>query len=667
MTNSPQAAVQADIGSDEIAAHVDRYNPRVLSDAQRTTMLDEIRVAVLKAEPTTKYIAGNMLSVVCTFIGQSAPREGGRLADYLTEDQVASWISASVLKGVSKHTLASRRGMLARIVRASKGLPATISGVRARDVAAAPVEMELLARLRDACAAAGESALRGFVAVFGTGLRDSHCCGGIFVAGPDGTRLLLPSGAVVAVAPGVGDVADIVGNAVLDGDWRETRAIANKLGVFVDHQTIKQTHRVLAVLDPDPLAVLVARYHLTEDALNAIADYLPTLITRDETFVAAALRGESPRQNGYMARDVYLGPNKRTRAASARRANTRHVDGDARADGASLGGIAVGKKVSRAEVQRLAKQFREQAKTFPPIPDSVRDFIDNYEPIGIEAGCWERVAAIVRDEVKRAGFQSVAAVARHCTTFGLYMAWRDAQGLSLNVNDAMKLEGIDQFYLRGLTKYGDRTKNDYRSRLRTLASRVAPDVGAQVPSLGYNAVRQGYSSVEEAMIRRVSLGQPRRETRRRLCAVVGLSGGGGLDAQDLRWLLFDHIEVRDDGIHVDVHGPKARRVVIRRIYEPLVLAGIEGLSAGDAVVKLDRDKSNPAARVIADAQLFDDVPKIDVRRLRTTWITWLVTQRIPFDVILSASGLTSARTIVDMIATLPSTDPTGFLRDGGAS
>lgn len=98
-----------------------------------------------------------------------------------------------------------------------------------------------------------------------------------------------------------------------------------------------------------------------------------------------------------------------------------------------------------------------------------------------------------------------------------------------------------------------------------------------------------------------------------------------------------------------------------------MLAGIGGLSPGDAVIKLDRDKSNPAARVIADAQLFDDVPKVDMRRLRTTWITWLVTERIPLDIILSASGLTSARTLIDMIATLPSTNTTELLRDGGAS
>ena len=330
------------------------------------------------------------------------------------------------------------------------------------------------------------------------------------------------------------------------------RAFANERGIFIDQQAIKQTYRALALLEPEALATLMKRYRLSEDALNAVAPYLSLLIKRDKDVVTAMLRGDlhAPVIHGTPPFDSSrLGSSY---PASARRAVRRHLDRDVPTGSNRLGGVAVVKKVSRAEAQRLAKQFREQAKSFPPIPDSVTDFVDNYVPIGVEPERWERVASVVRDEVKRAGFQSVAAVVRHCTTFGLYMAWRDSQGLSLDVADVMKLEAID--------KYGDRTKNDYRSRLRTLASRVAPDVGVQVPSLGYNAVRQGYTLVEEAAIRRVSLGQPRPETRRRVCAVVGLSGGGGLDAQDLRWLLVDHIDVRDDGIHVDVHGPKARRL-----------------------------------------------------------------------------------------------------------
>lgn len=315
----------------------------------------------------------------------------------------------------------------------------------------------------------------------------------------------------------------------------------------------------------------------------------------------------------------------------------------------------------------MAKEFREREAALPEIPLDVRNFINEYAPKDLDGDQWERISEPVRTAVKRAGFQTVASVRRHCTTVTLYLAWRDSQSLSLTANDPWKPGEIDQFYLRGMTQLGDRTKNDYRTRLRNLAARVAPTVATQVPSLGYNSVRPGYSAVEEAMIRRASLAQGRPETRREMCAIVGFGGGAGLDAHDLQHVLIDEVTVEDDGIHVRTTGAKARHIVVRREYEALVLVALEGLKPGRPVLKIDRNKPNPVARIIAAAQIYDDIPKIDLRRLRTTWITWLLTQRVPLDVIMTSSGLISARTLVDMIATLPVTDDVSSLRDGGAS
>jgi hypothetical protein len=233
--------------------------------------------------------------------------------------------------------------------------------------------------------------------------------------------------------------------------------------------------------------------------------------------------------------------------------------------------------------------------------------------------------------------------------------------------DALHDDAIDQFYLRGMSDLGGRTKNDYRSLLHRLAARVSPEAAlARSVSRGRNDVRPGYTSVQEAVIRRVSLAHRPGETRRRLCGLVGFSGGGGIDSQDFRWLRGRNVEVRDDGIHVQTEGPKARHVVIRRSYEPLVLVAIENVKPDDLIINLSVNKANPAAQVIAEAQLFDDVPHIEVRRLRTTWISWAITQRIPLNVILEATGLKSAGTLIDMVSYLPKSDDTSLLRDGGA-
>jgi hypothetical protein len=73
------------------------------------------------------------------------------------------------------------------------------------------------------------------------------------------------------------------------------------------------------------------------------------------------------------------------------------------------------------------------------------------------------------------------------------------------------------------------------------------------------------------------------------------------------------------------------------------------------------------SHAVDKAEVFDDCPRIDSRRLRTTWITWLATRRVPLNVLMAASGLTSARTLTDIVASLPPVDPTAVLRDGGQS
>lgn len=642
---------------EEIASHVQRYKSRLLSEQQAATMLDQIRSAVLRAEPPSVVQAGHYLSILCSFVKAVAPSTGGQLRDYLSEAHLSSWISASVQRGQSRHTLSTRRGTLNRIVRASSGLPLTLDADQGRAATPAPLLHATVEALRSACRAHSSAAWRGFVAVFGSGLSEDQCLGATFVTRGVPPVLRLRTGrevALVVVSEGLGSLH---GSNLSHGDWREARYVASSLGIYLDSRIIKQTNRVLALLEDASLCDVVLRYHFDEEALFSVARHLEGYIVRDSDSVSRKLREGAP-----------TGPLVGFVGVNAPRKVIRHASTGSPRPGKALGGVVVSKKVSKAEVRRLMKELLEHQKADPEVVEPVRNFVDAYVPIGVDGDTWEKVADAVGDGVKRAGFKTVAAVKRHCTTLTLYLVWRENEGLSLALPDAMKPESIDQFYLRGLSQCGERTRNDYRSRLRTLATRVTPTVASQVPSLGYNAVRAGYITVEEAMIRRVTLGQPRPETRRRLCAIVGLGAGGGIDSQDLRYVLFEHVAVSETGmISVDVHGPKARTVVIRREYESLVLAALEGLKPGDPVVKVDGGKSNPVARIVSDATLFDDVPKIDMRRLRTTWITWLLTQRIPLDVIMAASGLTSARIIVDMISALALESDTAVLRDGGAS
>lgn len=126
MTNQIHPTDQADALSDEITLHVQRYNPRLLAARQRATMLDDIRVAVLKSESPNKELAGNWLSVLCKFISQSTPAVGGQFTDYFTAARIESWVNGSLQHNTPPHMLRSNKGLLARILRAHQGLPVDV-------------------------------------------------------------------------------------------------------------------------------------------------------------------------------------------------------------------------------------------------------------------------------------------------------------------------------------------------------------------------------------------------------------------------------------------------------------------------------------------------------------------------------------------------------------
>lgn len=171
-----------------------------------------------------------------------------------------------------------------------------------------------------------------------------------------------------------------------------------------------------------------------------------------------------------------------------------------------------------------------------------------------------------------------------------------------------------------------------------------------------------YTTEEEAAITRYAFRQRHGATRRQLCIAVGLCGGAGGDSVDLRHARRHHIEVTPDGIIVNFPGPRSRRVVVRRSYEALVFAGIEGLTPGQLLIGTTVGRKNIVARIVEQAELHG-APHIEASRLRTTWLAWLMTRPVPLNVILDGAGLATARTLGDLLAYLPAGNPTA-LRDG---
>lgn len=275
---------------DEIVSHVQRYNPRVLSENQSATMLDDMRAVVLRALPSTKQVAGNFVSILSAFVKEMTPVTGGKLSDYLTEANVSSWLSRAARSGANKHTLRTRRGTMDRLVRAQQGLPAKVNGLTARDVAPAPLRVSDLRRLAQACHEIGPAARRGFVAVFGTGLPDVQLVGGTFTTNGSRTWLRRPGGRIEVVSAIASSDLALDGSKVQHGDWSEVQALANRIGIHLDWRVVNQTFRLLAVAEDLEMVEIVRRYRLNEVALSAIIPYLSLALFHEEADYASFLR-----------------------------------------------------------------------------------------------------------------------------------------------------------------------------------------------------------------------------------------------------------------------------------------------------------------------------------------------------------------------------------------
>lgn len=310
---------------------------------------------------------------------------------------------------------------------------------------------------------------------------------------------------------------------------------------------------------------------------------------------------------------------------------------------------------SRAAVRRLAAELADRTPT--GLNDERTKRVEQYRPQGVDPDVWATIrvthqrAMQFGADLTDSGFAQVMSIVAH------YLTWRHSRRLDTSLEASFTLDAIDAYCELGIVDLEPVTRSTYRSRLMPIADAIDPH---SIPrpvftSGGHQPIKSCYSRAEEAAIRRVAERQPRKITRRKMCAVVGLAAGAGLDTVDMRHLQVDHIDVTDNGIGVHVPGSRPRFTVVRRDYEHLVVEGIHGLTRHQLLFGTHVGRRNVLGNTFDDASLFDDTPRIEVSRLRSTWLASLMEARVPVQVILNAAGLKSARALIDLLPHLRQT------------
>ncbi|MGH9086833.1 MAG: hypothetical protein ACRDYZ_01760 [Acidimicrobiales bacterium] len=230
-------------------------------------------------------------------------------------------------------------------------------------------------------------------------------------------------------------------------------------------------------------------------------------------------------------------------------------------------------------------------------------------------------------------------------------AFGEAVGLELVPAVLLHPSVIERFVLVGCTTRSDATRRTLRTNLRALARRVASSTPSPV-ALSRERAKAPYSSAEIASYLALADAQPTRSRRLRASALICLSAGAGLVGADLKALRGTDVCVRSGGMVVVVAGgahPRAVPLLSRyhaRLMEAAGVAGERLVIGGTSLSR--RNVTTPLTASLAGGR---DLPRIDIARLRATWLCE-VAERIGLRGFMDAAGITCSQRLGDLVATI---------------
>lgn len=485
-------------------------------------------------------------------------------------------------------------------------------------------------------------------------------------------------------------------------DWTHARAAAARLNINLTKAQIRRTLHLRALSYPMRGTLFEALRGLgaTRRTAAEVAALLPPV---DDALYRAILRGEpTPLAHSH---GEYLSAT-RDCTTTAPRHGDDHIDEttevDVHAHQAPGGSSTVSTNPqspspqnqhteqgdraatpSRSRRKPSARQMRlalaaanaEREARTASLPDSMRTYVrEVYIPLEPVRLHWDQLKDAVEHTLEASSVRGDDSMRKHVTHLAYFFHWARSRDLPLDPSSLTRTN-VGQYDIEVLVDSGRSTRQTRRSRLMAMADQIHPDdAPVKGPPLAHRSVAPPYSPSEMAIIRRVARVQPTNQLVRQMCLLVGLGAGAGIDSTDIKRLrdsdVIDHGP--DNGIEVGVTNLRRskdntenrnhRTVWVLREYEDLVRIGLEGARRGHLLLGRDAERANVAASVFSRAVLSKEVPDLAQARLRSTWLATHLQRTTPLHVLLQAAGLTTARTLVDLLEHLPESASTVGLR-----
>jgi hypothetical protein len=139
--------------------------------------------------------------------------------------------------------------------------------------------------------------------------------------------------------------------------------------------------------------------------------------------------------------------------------------------------------------------------------------------------------------------------------------------------------------------------------------------------------------------------------------LICLGAGAGLIGADLRAVTGRHVLSRSGGLIVEVTARHARAVPVLAAYHDRLTTAAEFFGPRFIVGGVDLARRNVTTPLIASLSGGADLPRLELGRLRSTWLS-AAAEAIGLRAFMDAAGIACSQRLGDIVASLAAPDET---------
>lgn len=311
-------------------------------------------------------------------------------------------------------------------------------------------------------------------------------------------------------------------------------------------------------------------------------------------------------------------------------------------------GNSTGEHVSRSRV--LVRERADEAM--------VARAIENYRPQGATEDVWDQIAAVVRGAVLRARPATVGSAYSYMRATAQFVAWCLAQEVPLKPELLYSEANIERYMATGTTNLGEHSVASYRAGLRRVgraATNRAPWT-PEPPPLGKRRASRPYTTVQMESYIEIAAHQ-RTATRKRAAAgLIGLLYGAGVSTSEMVAITGSDLVHTSGSLMLNVPGPNPRMVPVLPAVRPMLRELATLHPKGPLVSDRDPHERSMVAALTKLVHVPDYAPRLDVRRLRSTWLVTMLTSGLRVSEVMALASIKSTARLNDILADIPVRD-----------